>query len=73
MKGDFEEAANLYLKASKISQVNSQNPDYMLNAGIYFLKAGEKDEAKMLFNKIKEDYSTSLANREVDKYLAQVN
>lgn len=73
MKGDYEEAANLYLKASKISQVNSQNPDYMLNAGIYFLKAGEKDEAKLLFNKIKEDYSTSLANREVDKYLAQVN
>lgn len=73
MKGDFEEAANLYLRASKISRVNSQNPDYMLNAGIYFLKAGEKNEAKLLFNKIKEDYSTSLANREVDKYLAQVN
>jgi len=73
MKGDFEKAANLYLNASKQSQVNSQNPDYMLNAGICFLKIGEDEEAKILFNKIKEDYSTSLANREVDKYLATVN
>ena len=73
MNGDFDKAANLYLNASKQSQVNSQNPDYMLNAGICFLKIGENDEAKILFNKIKEDYSTSLANREVDKYLAAIN
>jgi len=49
---DFEKAANLYLKASKISKINSQNPDYLLNAGIYYFKAGEKEEAKILFNKI---------------------
>ena len=61
MKGDYEKSANLYLKASKQSKVNSQNPDYMLNAGIYFLKIGQKDESKILFNKIKEDYATSLA------------
>jgi len=73
MKGDFEKAANLYLNASKQSQVNSQNPNYLLNAGISFLKINEDDEAKILFNKIKEDYSTSLANREVDKYLAAIN
>ena len=73
MNGDLDKAANLYLNASKQSQVNSQNPDYMLNAGICFLKIGENDEAKILFNKIKEDYSTSLANREVDKYLAAIN
>lgn len=71
-KGDFEKAANLFLRASKISKVNSQNPDYMLNAGIYYLKAGEKEEAKILFNRIKEEYSTSLAYREVDKYLSMI-
>jgi len=37
------------------------------------MKIGEKDEAKILFNKIKDDYSSSLANREVDKYLAAIN
>jgi len=73
MKEDYEKAANLYLKASKQSKVNSQNPDYMLNAGIYFLKIGQMDESKILFNKIKEDYATSLAYREVDKYLSMIN
>ncbi|MBE0569967.1 MAG: hypothetical protein IH618_00335 [Ignavibacteriaceae bacterium] len=69
---DFEKAANLYLKASKMSKINSQNPDYLLNAGIYYLKAGEKEEAEILFNRIKEDYATSLAYREVDKYLSMI-
>lgn len=72
VKEDYEKAANLYLKASKISKINSQNPDYLLNAGIYYLKAGEKEEAKILFNRIKDDYATSLAYREVDKYLSMI-
>jgi len=72
VKEDYEKAANLYLKASKISQINSQNPDYLLNAGIYFLKTGEKEESKILFNRIKDDYTTSLAYREVDKYLSMI-
>jgi tetratricopeptide (TPR) repeat protein len=70
---DYEKAANMYLMASKISKVNSQNPNYMLNAGIYFLKIGDEEEAKILFDKIKEDYSTSLAFREVDKYRSLIN
>jgi len=69
---DFEKAANLFLQASKMSEINSQNPDYLLNAGIYYLKAGEKEEAKILFDRIKEDYTNSLAYREVDKYLAMI-
>jgi len=71
-KQDFEKAADLFLQASKMSQVNSQNPDYLLNAGICYLKAGEKEEAKILFNRIKENYTTSLAYREVDKYLSMI-
>jgi tetratricopeptide (TPR) repeat protein len=71
-KEDYEKAANLYLQASKMSKLNSQNPDYLLNAGIYFLRAGEKEEAKILFDRIKEDYTTSLAYREVDKYLSMI-
>jgi len=73
MKGDYEKAANYYLNASNQSKINSQNPDYMLNAGIYFLKIGDKEESKILFNQIKEEYAASLAYREVDKYLALVN
>ncbi|MCW8803401.1 MAG: tetratricopeptide repeat protein, partial [Ignavibacteriaceae bacterium] len=71
-EGNYEKAANLFLQASKISKINSQNPDYLLNAGINYLKVGEKEEAKILFNQIKEDYTTSLANKEVDKYLSLI-
>lgn len=72
-KQDYEKAADLYLEASKISAVNAQNPDYLLNAGIYYTKTGDKEEAKILFNKIKDEYNTSIAYREVDKYLALIN
>jgi tetratricopeptide (TPR) repeat protein len=71
-EGNYEKAANLFLQASKMSKINSQNPDYLLNAGINYLKVGEKEEAKILFNQIKEDYTTSLANREVDRYLSLI-
>ena len=69
---EYEKAADLYLEASKISEINSQNPDYLLRAGINYMKNGNDEEAKVLFNKIKEDYMTSSANKEVDKYLALV-
>lgn len=71
-EGNYEKAANLFLQASKMSKINSQNPDYLLNAGINYLKVGEKEEAKILFNQIKEDYTASLASREVDKYLTLI-
>jgi TolA-binding protein len=71
-KNEFEKAADLFLQASKKSEVNSQNPDYLLNAGINFLKAGEEEEAKIVFSSIKEDYATSAAQREVDKYLSMI-
>ena len=45
----------------------------MLKAGINYIKAGKKDEAKDVLEKIKKDYTTSTAFREADKYLALVD
>ena len=70
--GEYEKAADLYLSAAKISKLNVENPNYLLNAGIYYLQIGSKEEAKELFNEIKDDYATSLAGREVNKYLGQI-
>ena len=72
-KNDFEKAADLYMQASKVSSEDVSNPDYMLKAGINYIKAGKKDDAKDIFEKIKKDYTSSTAFREVDKYLAQVD
>jgi tetratricopeptide (TPR) repeat protein len=72
-KGDFEKAANLYLKASRVDKNNVINPDYMFQASINFLNAGNKDQAKDLLQTIKDDYKTSAAFSQVDRYLSQVN
>ena len=62
----------MYLSAAKISKLNAENPNYLLNAGIYYLQTGSEEEAKALFNEIKNDYATSVAGREVSKYLTQI-
>ncbi len=72
-KNDFEKAASLYRQASKVSSEDVANPDYMLKAGINYIKAGKKDDAKDILEKIKKDYTSSTAYREVDKYLAQID
>ena len=71
-KGEYEKAADMYLSAAKISKLNAENPNYLLNAGIYYLQTGSEEEAKALFNEIKNDYATSVSGREVSKYLTQI-
>jgi len=72
-KNEFIKAADLYKKAANITQVNPQNPDYLLNGAVSYIKAGEKDEAKILLEKINEDYANSEAKKQVEKYLALVD
>lgn len=72
-KEEYEKAADLYRQASRISEENILNPEYMLKASINYIKAGDKEEAKNLLDIIKKDYTASPAYREADKYLAQVN
>ncbi len=70
--GEYEKAADMYLSAAKTSKLNAENPNYLLNAGIYYLEIGNMEEAEALFNQVKDDYGTSVAGREVNKYLAQI-
>jgi tetratricopeptide (TPR) repeat protein len=70
--GDYEKAADMYLSAAKISELNAENPNYLLNAGIYYMKIGNEEEAEAVFNQIQDEYATSVAGREVNKYLAQI-
>jgi TolA-binding protein len=69
---EYNKAANLYEKASAVSKLNVLNSDYMLKAGINYIKIGNTDEAKKLFNNIKKNYPGTQAYTEVDKYLAEI-
>ena len=71
-KKEYEKAADLYKKAAFVSGSDVLNSDYLLHAGINYLNAGKKAEAKSMFQKIKKDYATSSAYGEVNKYMALV-
>ncbi len=70
---NYESAAKFYSKAANVSKYVPSNPDYLLNAGINYLKIKNNSEAKTALDRVKKDYSTSLAAREVEKYLALIN
>ncbi|MGQ9797976.1 MAG: tetratricopeptide repeat protein [Ignavibacterium sp.] len=72
-KRDYEKAANLFKKAANVSEINPSRSDYLLRAGINFMKAGQKDEARALFQIIKDDYKTSTAFAQVDRYFTELN
>ena len=71
-KKDYQKAADLYKDAAGAAEINAQNPDYLLDAAVNYYNAGDTEEAKILLEKIKEDYATSEARKQVDKYLALV-
>lgn len=71
-KKEYKKAADLYLQAANVTELNAQNADYLLSAAINYISAGENEEAEVLLQKIKKDYRTSAANREVDRYLVQL-
>jgi tetratricopeptide (TPR) repeat protein len=72
-RDEYQEAAGLYEKAARISQTNALNGDYLLKAGINYLRAGRQGDAKEMFETVTKDYQNTAASREVDKYMAQVN
>jgi len=72
LKSDIESAADYYSKAASVNKYNPSNAEYLLEAGINYLKIDDFKNAKSSFEKIKKDYQTSLASREVDRYLAQI-
>ena len=71
-EGDYEKAAGYYNKAANVSKYNPLTPDYLLNAGINYIRINKKDMAETVLNRIKKEFKTSPIAREVDKYLAQI-
>lgn len=69
---DYEEAAKLYKKAANTYKLETQTADFLLNAGINYLKSGQKENAKTVLEMVKKDYKTTAAAREVEKYLSQI-
>lgn len=71
-KNEYIKAANTYKEAAYTDKSNPMNADYLLKAGINYLSAGENENAQEAFETVKEEFKTTPAAREVDKYLAVV-
>ena len=71
-KKEYEKAADLFRKASRISKTNVLNSDYMLDASINYIESGKKEEAKDLLESLKKDYPAAQATRKANEYLALV-
>jgi len=71
-KNEYQKAADLFLEAAHQSEENALNAEYLLKAGINFIEAGQKDKAKETLQSLKDEYKTSSAVRDVDRYLVQV-
>ncbi len=71
-KKEFEKAAQYLIEAEKISEINPGNPEYLLRAANDLIQINQKDKAKEILNKIKEDYKTTSAATEADKLLVKV-
>lgn len=67
--GEFGEAADYYKKAAETYKLGSQTADFLLSAGINYIRVGNQSVAKLLLEEVKKDYATSTAAREADKYL----
>ena len=67
--GDYHKAIKAYRKAAK-SGHELIAPISLKKAGFVYLKQGDKDAAKSVFNAIKNDYPTSQEAQDIDKYIA---
>lgn len=72
-KNNFEKAGSLFRDAAHVSKYNVDNPDYLLKAAINYIQAGKDAVAKELLKTIKNDYKTSQASREAERYMALIN
>lgn len=73
IKNEYQKAADLYYRAAQVDANNIQRADYLLQAGINYLASGDQQEAKDLFQTIKDDFKGSAAFNSVDRYLAQID
>ena len=72
MSGDFGKAADYYKKAANYYILKSQSSEFLLNAGINYIKSGQNEDARKVLEMVKNDYTTTNAAREVERYLSQL-
>lgn len=72
-KGEHKKAAENFEKAALKNSDDPNAADNLVNAARNFGKSGEKERAVELLKKVKKDYPSSTAARDVERYIAEVS
>jgi tetratricopeptide (TPR) repeat protein len=72
-KQNFKKAAEAFEKAASKNADDPNIADNLSHAARNYGKAGEKQRAIDLLNRVKKEYPTSAAARNVERYLAEIN
>lgn len=68
---EYEDAANMYLEAADMSDNEFTTPVYLFKAGLCAEEIKNFDKAVECYERIKDDYTTFHAQKQIDKYLAR--
>ena len=72
-KGEHMNAAENFEKAGLKNADDPNTPENLVNAARNFGKVGEKERAVELLKKVKKEYPSSTAARDVERYIAEVS
>ena len=71
--GKYEDAANLYLSAADAVDNEFTSPMYLMKAGLCAEELKNFDKALECYERIKNDYASFHAQKQIDKYIARAS
>jgi tetratricopeptide (TPR) repeat protein len=71
--GDLDKALSFYKKAANAEENDILTPYYMMKVGMLQEKQGNTDAALSAYQELKDEYPTSAAATDVDKYIARLS
>jgi tetratricopeptide (TPR) repeat protein len=69
-KGNYTDAGSSFEKAAGMVSTNPSAPVYFASAARCYAKAGEKDKALNVFQRLKHEYPTSQEARDAERYVS---
>ena len=70
-KGEYETAVALFEEAAIREENEFTSPMFLKKAGLVYEELGDNENAVIAYQKIKDDWSESLAGQDIDKYIVR--
>lgn len=70
-QGDIKGGVALYIKAAKKGDNELVTPYFLNKAGIAYTALGQHDDARKVYQRIKDEFSNAPESMDIDKYIAR--